>query len=135
GSGAKAPMLLTLLALEAKAQHVIAVRGRGLAEADPAALAEHRFLTPQHHLPAVAVDQDKGTVRGLVGDHEVAVAAEDARVHARRAGAGDDDVVRLVASQAHRARRLDRAHAAAISKLQVPLARDVARAPQGLGEV
>src|SRR5437773_3793640 len=47
-------MLLTLLALEAKAQHVIAVHGRRLAEPDPAALAEHRFLAPQHHLPAAA---------------------------------------------------------------------------------
>src|SRR2546425_12211608 len=99
GSGAKAPMLLTLLALEAEAQHVIAVHGRRLAQADPAALAEQRFLTPQHHLAAAAVDQDKGTVRGLVGDHEVAVAPEDARVHARGAGAGDDHVVALVAAE------------------------------------
>src|ERR1700694_3100128 len=102
---------------------MIAVRGRRLAKTDPAALAEHRFLAPQLHFPVVSVDEDEGAVRGLIGDPEIAMAPEDARMYSRGARAGDDDVVRLVTAQAHRTGGFDHEHVAAIGELQIPLAR------------
>src|SRR2546427_12405056 len=57
------------------------------------------------------------------------------RACTREARVLDDHVVPLVAAEAQRARRLDHEHAAAISELQVPLARDVAPAPHGLREI
>src|SRR5437879_5765313 len=44
GSGAKAPMLLSLLALEAKAQHMIAVRGHTTSQTMTAAALPRSFI-------------------------------------------------------------------------------------------
>src|SRR3954470_22920934 len=70
-------------ALHAVAQHVVAVAGGALTEADPAALAEHRFATTQAQLTLGAVGHQERSIGRLVGEEERAVAAEDARVQAR----------------------------------------------------
>src|ERR1041385_7051145 len=92
--------------------------GRGAAQADRAALAEHGLLAPQPELARAAVDHDERAVRRLVGDDEVAVAAEDARVQPRSVLARYHDIVALLPADAHAAVRLDREGVIAVAQLQ-----------------
>src|SRR6266404_2552573 len=58
--------------LQAVAHRVVAVLGGVLAEADPAAPAQHRLFAPQVHLARMLVHQQEGAVARQVGEHEMA---------------------------------------------------------------
>src|SRR3954470_1790351 len=89
-----------------------------LAHADPAALAEHRLAATQAHLALGAVDLEEGAVGRLVGEDEVPVATEDARVQPRRVLGGHDDLVARVAADARRRPVLDRDGLTGVGELE-----------------
>src|SRR5260221_10642777 len=93
------------------------------AEADRVALPEQRFLAPEPDLARAAVDHHERTVRRLVGDDEVAVAAEDTRVQARGMLARHDDAVALLATDVDAFARLEGEGLVAVAERQHPLRR------------
>src|SRR3970040_2070421 len=81
-----------LIWIAVELDHLVARRGRALAEGNDAAAVEDRLLAPQFHFRVVA-ERDESAVAALVHQHEPAAAQLDLAVTARGHGARDHKVI------------------------------------------